>query len=151
MRKCTWPILGTRMIENVQIRAIKLVDGLKSLPYEDRLRMLNLPTWNSEEAVVIWLKYATIHIHRYERNVLSSNFHQQPRPSRKRNFHLVENRPADRVRGKQFNSFYSRNNRRWNDLPTKVVDVSNVNVFKNRLDKEWGALSSKESEQERIV
>ena len=139
-----------RIIENVQIRATKHVDGMKSLSYEDRLKKLNLPTleFRRERGDMIEVYN---HIHRYERNVLSSNFRQQSRPSRKHNFQLVENRPADGVRGKQYNSFYFRTNRRWNDLPTKVVDVSNVNVFKNRLDKEWGALSSKESEQERIV
>ena len=34
--------------------------------------------------------------------MLSSNFRQQSRPSRKHNFQLVKNRPADGVRGKQF-------------------------------------------------
>ena len=33
-----------RMIENVQIRATKLVDGLKDLSYEERLQKLGLPT-----------------------------------------------------------------------------------------------------------
>ena len=32
------------MIENVQIRATKLVDGLKDLDYSDRLKILDLPT-----------------------------------------------------------------------------------------------------------
>lgn len=32
------------MIENVQVRATKLVEGLRNLEYPDRLKRLNLPT-----------------------------------------------------------------------------------------------------------
>ena len=35
------------MIENVQIRATKLVDGLNDLEYSDRLKILDLPTLKS--------------------------------------------------------------------------------------------------------
>ena len=127
-----------RVIENVQIRATKLVDGLKDLSYEERLRKLNLPTleFRRERGDMIEVYN---HIHRYDRNVISSNFRQQTRPSRKHKFQLVENRPVDGVRGNQFNAFYFRTNRRWNDLPSKVVDAETVNTFKNHLDKEWEA------------
>ena len=32
------------MLEKVQIRATKLIDGFKNVEYSDRLRRLNLPT-----------------------------------------------------------------------------------------------------------
>jgi hypothetical protein len=131
-----------RIIENVQIRATKLVDGLKDLSYEERLRKLNLPTleFRRERGDMIEVYN---HIHRYDRNVISSNFRQQSRPSRKHKFQLVENRPVDGVRGKQFNSFYYRTNRRWNNLSNKVVDAETVNTFKNNLDAEWETTPSK--------
>ena len=59
------------------------------------------------------------------------------------NFQLVENRPTDGERGKQFNSFYFRTNRRWNNLPSKVVNAETVNAFKNQLDEEWKDVPSK--------
>ena len=65
-----------RMIENVQIRATKLVDGMKSLPYEDRLRKLNLPTleFRRERGDMVEVYN---HIHRYERNMTSTHFRQE--------------------------------------------------------------------------
>ena len=83
------------------------------------------------------------HIHRYDRNVISANFRQQSRPSRKHEFQLVVNRPTDGERGKQFNSFYYRTNRRWNNLTSKVVQAETVSAFKNQLDEEWKDVPSK--------
>jgi len=34
----------TKMIENVQIRATKLIDGMSDIEYEERLKILKLPT-----------------------------------------------------------------------------------------------------------
>ena len=68
------------------------------------------------------------------RNDISPNFRQQFCPSRKHKFQLVENRPIDGKRGRQFNSFYFRTNRRWNNLPSKVFQAETVNAHKNRLE-----------------
>ena len=124
------------------IRATKLVDGLKDLPYEERLQKLGLPTleFRRERGDMIEVYN---HIHRYDRNVISANFRQQSRPSRKHDFQIVENRPTDGVRGKQFNSFYYRTNRRWNNLTSKVVQAETVSAFKNQLDEEWKDVPSK--------
>ena len=46
-RQVVWsPFLRKQinMIENVQIRATKLVDGLQNMDYTERLKILNLPT-----------------------------------------------------------------------------------------------------------
>ena len=77
------------------------------------------------------------HIHTYEKNIISTNFRRRLRVSRKHNFQLVENVPSDGTRGSQYNSFYFRTNRRWNDLPKKVVDEKTMNDFKNELDEAW--------------
>ena len=130
------------MIENVQIRATKLVDGLKDLSYEERLRKLNLPTLTFRRERGDMIEVFN-HIHRYDKNVISPNFRQQSRPSRKHSFQLVENVPADGVRGRQFNSFYYRTNRRWNNLSRQVVDSVSINSFKNQLDEEWKDVLSK--------
>lgn len=136
-----------RVIENVQKRATKLVDGMKDMSYEERLRELNLPTLEFRRERGDMIEVFN-HIHRYDRKVISTNFRQQSRPSRKHKFQIVENRPADGERGKQFNSFYFRTTRRWNTLPCKVVDAETVNAFKNNLDEEWEAAPSKYASNE---
>ena len=35
------------------------------------------------------------------------------------------------------NSFICRSAKIWNDLPEDVISATNVNTFKNRLDKHW--------------
>ena len=67
----------------------------------------------------------------------TSSRRRQLRPSRKHNFQLVENVPADGVRGKQHNAFYFRTNRRWNELPPNVANAKTINEFKNELDDAW--------------
>ena len=125
-----------KMIENVQIRATKLVDGFHDLSYEERLKKLNLPTltYRRERGDMIEIYK---HIHNYDEQIISSNFRRQLRPSRRHDFQLVENIPADGVRGKQHILFYFRNNRRWNELPANVVNAETINQFKNRLDEAW--------------
>ena len=130
------------MIENVQIRATKLVDGPKELSYEERLRELDLPTLEFRRVRGDMIE-AFNHIHRYDKDAISPKFRQQNRPSRKHQFQVIENRPYDGERGNQNNSFYYRFNRRWNDLPSDVVDAESINDFKNRLDEAWKAIPLK--------
>ena len=115
------------------VRVVTQEGGL-GLPYEGTILKPNIEVFN--------------HFHRCDRKVISTNFRQQSRPSRKHKFQIVENRPADGERGKQFNSFYFRTTRRWNTLPCKVVDAETVNAFKNNLDEEWEAAPSKYASNE---
>ena len=131
-----------KMIENVQIRATKLVDGLQELSYEERLRELDLPTLEFRRARGDMIE-AYNHVHRYDQNAISPKFHLQNRPSRSHQFQVIENRPSDGDRGNQTNSFYYRFNRKWNDLPREVVDTESIDVFKNRLDEECEAVPMK--------
>ena len=61
-----------KMIENVQIRATKLVDGLKNLEYADRLDKIGLPTLiyrrNRGDMIQLWK-----HLNSYDSSTLSSN------------------------------------------------------------------------------
>ena len=125
-----------KIIENVQIRATKLVDGLKELSYEDRLKELDLPTLEFRRARGDMIE-AFNHIHRYDKDAISPKFCQRNRPSRKHNFQVIEHRSTDGERGHQFNSFYNHFNRIWNNLPSEVVDAESVDSFKNQLDKHW--------------
>ena len=126
----------SKMIENVQDRATKLVDGMKNINYADRLKKLDLPTLQYRrergDMIEVWK-----HFHTYDKATLSSNFRPIPRESRRHNFQLVRIIPKDGIRGKQRNSFYFRVPNTWNELPQHVVNAKTINSFKNRLDAAW--------------
>ena len=125
-----------RMIENVQVRATKLVDGIKGLNYEERLKKLDLPTLTYRRARGDMIELYK-HFHTYDKVTLSSSFQHQTRMSRKHNFQIVWRTPRDGIRGIQSNSFYYRTMEKWNGLPDKVVNAENINLFKNLLDETW--------------
>ena len=76
------------------------------------------------------------HHHLYDRKCLSTSF----RPKSKPRHHVAEltrNFANDGVRGCQYNSFYYRTIKTWNELPRFVVEAETLNSFKNRIDKHW--------------
>ena len=123
------------MLENVQIRATKLVDGLGSVNYPEQLRKLQLPTLVYRRARGDMIEVYK-HMHTYDRAILSRRLQLQPRGSRKHDYQLVWNMPKDSTRGLQASSYY-RTTRIWNELPKKVVNAKNINAFKSLLDKVW--------------
>ena len=84
------------MIENVQIRATKLVDGFNSLIYTEKLQILNLPTLVYRRARVDMIEIFK-HFHSYDKSTLSKSFQQSNRPSRKHNIQLIWKMPNDGV------------------------------------------------------
>ena len=135
-----------KMIENVQIRATKLVDGMGSLDYPERLRKLNLPTLCHRRArgsmIELWK-----HFNVYTRVTLSDTFEPRERSTRAHDLQILERIPKDGIQGLQTNSFYFRHTRTWNDLPSDVVNAATINAFKNRLDKHWEDEPSKFNHQ----
>ena len=124
------------IIENVQKRATKLVDGLSELPYDERLRCIDLPTLEYRRARGDMIEIYK-HFHAYDRQSLAVSFKPRDRPSRSHNYQLYIPVPKDGVRGPQSNSFYFRTPKIWNELSTHVVEANNINTFKARLDEHW--------------
>lgn len=129
-------IKQVKMIENVQIRATKLVDGLSDLDYHERLEKLELPTLKYRRARGDMIQLYR-HFHIYDRSTVTPSFQPQCRSSRKHKFQLVWQRPKDGVRGLQSNSFYFRTTQAWNNLPREVVNAPNIDSFKRLLDNTW--------------
>ena len=128
-------MLEKEMLEKVQIRATKLVDGFGFLAYEERLRRLELPTLVYRRARGDMIEVYK-HLHTYHEDTLPSRF----MPSRSKRNHgqqLIWNKPNDGTRGLQQNSFYFRTIPVWNELPSSVVDATTLNDFKNKLDDAW--------------
>ena len=124
------------ILENVQIRATKLVDGFGSLEYTERLRKLNIPTLVHRRARGAMIELYK-HFNVYSRETLSESFQPRQRNTRSHDRQLHERVPKDGVRGLQSNSFYYRYTKTWNNLPAHVVTEENLNSFKNALDEFW--------------
>ena len=125
-------------IEDVQIRATKLVEGLSRLSYEERLTKLKLPTLiyrrRRGAMIEIWK-----HFNSYDRAAISPRFQLAPRAelSRQHPLQLVTHKPLDGSRGAQSNSLYFIGATVWNKLSRKVVMSKTINTFKNQLDNHW--------------
>ena len=120
-----------RLIEGVLRRATKLVHGLKNLPYEARLRDMNIPsmTYRKLRGDLIECYKVTHHIYKLQDCLLelSSNF-----STRGHNYKLEKKRCNTTLRQKFFTQ---RVVDRWNRLPAQVVEAPCVNTFKNNLDR----------------
>ena len=125
-----------KAIENIQRRATKLVATLKHLPYEDRLKRLDLPTLTFRRKKFDMIEMYK-HFHHYDKCTLSESFLPRNRPSRQHDFQLVPKTPKDGVRGPQTNSFFYRASKTWNELPKTVTHANNIAAFKRELDNAW--------------
>ena len=122
-------------IERVQMRATKLLPGLKNKTYSARLKHLKLPT----------LKFRRIRGDLIELYKMINNIYDK-------DISLYINfAPCTRTRGSSKKIFaqhckydlrkhyyLNRVARLWNGLPESIVSAPTVNTFKNRLDLFWG-------------
>ena len=127
------------VLENVQRRATKQVNGIQEKDYAERLRALKLPS-----LVYRRLRGDMIECYKLTNNLYDSKvsdiltLHQDkvemPNRTRGHNKKLYVNK-ADRVVRR--NSFAYRVTDTWNNLPYEVVNSSSLNIFKNSLDRLW--------------
>jgi len=124
------------LLERVQRRATKIIQGLEHLSYEERLRDLGLfrvektRLWGDHIAAFQYLKGA----YRKERESIFSKACCDR--TRGNDFELREGRFRLDIRKKFFTMKVVK---RWNSLPGEVVKVPSLETFKTRLD---GALSN---------
>ena len=124
------------MIENVQKRATKLVDGLHDLDYPERLKRVDLSTLSHRRTRGDMMETFK-HFHAYDKDIIPDKFQIRNRISRKHNYQLIPHMPRDGVRGLQPNSFNYRNAKIWNNLPKGEVDAKTINNVKQKLDEAW--------------
>lgn len=130
------------MIEKVQIRATKLIDGFGKLSYSERLTKLNLPTLTYRRLRGDMIETYK-HFHNYDPTILPPSFKPRNRPSRFHEYQIQPVMPKDGERGIHKNSFYCRVVDTWNKLPKNIVSASTIYTFKNRLDEHWKDLPLK--------
>ena len=121
-------------LENMQVHATKLVDGLSKLDYPVRLERLQLPTllFRRKRGDLIEMYK---HFHSYDKSTLAPSFKPRTRSSRQHRFQLHAPPNKGGTTGAQSNFFFQRTVKIWNNLPRYVVEAVNVNEFKNRLDE----------------
>ena len=133
---CVWsPYLAKYidMIEKVQERATRLINGFSKLEYSERLKKLNLTTLSFRRFRGDLIEVYK-HVNKYDQTAsTSSSFVHRTRPSRKHQYQLVQSVRGG-SRSARGNSFYHRVVKDWNELPCSIVEAKSINAFKNALD-----------------
>ena len=123
--------IAIEKLEKVQIRATKLVYSIKHLEYEERLKKLRLPTLRYRRLRGDLIEVYKIVTHYNEDVNCLFNFNCDY-ITRGNTFKLLQGRFRYDLRKHYFTN---RITSIWNSLSDHVVSSSNINTFKNRLDK----------------
>lgn len=121
-------------VERVQRRATRLCDEIKNLKYEDRLKAMKLPSmyYRRERGDMIQVYKILNGKDRLDGNkIIPLCENTLTRGHSKK---LKKKRARLNVRKY---SFGLRVTNSWNSLPESVINSSNINTFKDNLDKFW--------------
>ncbi len=125
------------MMEKLQRLATRMVKGLRDLPYEDRLRRLNL--FSIERRLLLGDPILAYNMFQGRLDMPFEEFFEAPsdRNLRRHDFQLRHRRFQRARRGAAFSV---RLPPKWNALPLEVVTASTLNSFKRMLDNRWTSL-----------
>ena len=118
--------------ENVQRKFTKHIKSLSSLPYEDRLFKIKLPSMEFRQLRGDMIQVFKI-AHGFYDPVTTNTIFQFNKNSRLRGHSLKISK--QRVNKTKFASFFSNrvvNN--WNKLPNYIINSKTINEFKNSFD-----------------
>ena len=118
------------MIEKVQERATKCIPGMKNLSYEDRLKVMKLPSLKYRRKrgdLIETYKYT----HSYY-NVNANLLKRDDKSNLRGHSYKLSKQPCKLDIRQKFFSFRIVN--LWNKLPSTVVEAPSVDSFKARLD-----------------
>ena len=125
------------MIEKVQKRATRMVSSIRNLPYEERLRALNLPSLyyrrkRGDMILVYQIFHGLI-------NVNPLNFFPPASTdfTRGHNYKIFKSHTRCCTRSRFFSNRIIND---WNSLPFSIVNASSINSFKSLLDEHWNHL-----------
>lgn len=128
-------------VERVQRRATKLVATMKHLPYEERLKKLNLPSMYHRRLrgdMITVYQICTGKIRIDPKKLFAPSPANSATRGHPRKLLVPSSNKASR---RQF--FSVRVVNAWNSLPEEIVMSENTNTFKNKLDKYWEDLKFK--------
>ncbi len=121
-------------IENVQRRATRLVNGLKDMSYEQRLKKLGLPSleYRRERADMVQTYKILQDIDHIDKEKLFTMSSYSRTRGHSRKIYKRRSRLTSRA-----NVFSNRIVNSWNNLPELVVMAPSLNTFKSRLNNHW--------------
>ena len=112
-----------KLIVNVQRRATKQLPNISKLPYNERLRQLDLPTLRCRHIRGDMIEvFKILKYYDSDPNQRHASSHSLKLAKKQRNSYL------------RLYSFSIRVINNWNNLSNHVVSSPNTNTFKNRLD-----------------
>ena len=118
-------------LEKVQRRATKLIPDIANLPYEVRLKRLNLTTLEDrrERGDMIEVFKILKGIDKIQNDFLELDTNPRTRG------HALKLKKTRHRTQKRMMFFSSRIVNKWNELPDWVIESTNTMTFKNRYDK----------------
>ena len=137
------------ILESVQHRATRLVPALRKMSYEERLKMLNLPS-----LVYRRLRGDLIEVFKYLHgyyNVTVEGFLSLVAPGMPTRGHSMKLLKKQCRTEARTNFFSFRVVNLWNRLPEELVTASSLNCFKNGLDSYWGDLKFSSSTEQFLI
>jgi len=115
------------VLEKVQQRATKCVTGLKNKTYQQRLKILGIPSLELRRKRGDLIQTYKILTGKEDMFQLTPNIHSA------RGHRLKLFKKPCRINVRKF-FFSQRVVDSWNSLPSNVVESPSINTFKNRLD-----------------
>ena len=129
-------IKDIEVLEQVQLRATKLIPEISHLPYHDRLKYLILTTLKLRRHRGDLIE--TFKILKGLEGILSNSLFEL-NTSVTRGNSLKLNKPRSRL-NIRYNNFSQSVINAWNRLPEPVISSTTVNGFKNNLDRHFPEL-----------
>ena len=120
------------MLEGIQRKATRLIPQLRTLPYSERLKELNM--FSLEQRFIRGDLIEVYKIINNLDNIKSHNLFTFNDNSRTRGHEFKLNKPRFNSQIRK-HSFSQRVIDRWNLLPQDIVNSQSLNIFKSRLDK----------------
>ena len=125
-----------RLVERVQRRATRLVPDVRHLPYEDRLRVLKIPSMHYRrrrgDMILIFM------LMKGHLDLKKEDFFQAPESENTRGHPMKVAKPRAVTRMRR-NHWSVRSVNDWNSLPSQVVLAPTVYEFKSLLDDFWSS------------
>lgn len=121
-----------KLIEKVQRRFTKIIPNFKDLTYNERLKRLRLPSIKYRQIRADLIQTYKI-IHRIDNLTCSDFFNFSNNQTRNSKLKLFKEQATTNVRR---NFLTNRVNNYWNSLSELTRDASNINEFKNGIDRE---------------